>query len=108
MSNPFEQFMQQAKTFQESLKKFQTELKTIQVTGEAGAGMVKVIMDGHYQTQGIEIDDEVYTEGKAMLISLIIAANNDAANKVKQAMKEKMGSLSTGMGLPANFPFPFI
>jgi DNA-binding YbaB/EbfC family protein len=108
MNNPFEKFMQQAKTFQESTKKIQAELILIQVTGEAGAGMVKVIMDGHYHIQAIDIDEEIYKEGKSLVTSLMMAAANDAANKVKRAIEEKMSKLAKSFGLPANINFPFM
>lgn len=105
--NPFT-LMQQAKNFQEALKKFQDELVSVQVTGEAGAGMVKVIMDGHYHTHRVEIDDEVYKEDKLIVTSLLAAAASDAAKKVKHALEEKMSKISSSLGLPANFTLPFI
>lgn len=108
MDNPFKQYMQQAKTFQEALKKFQSEIKFAQVTGEAGAGMVKVTLDGHYRVQNMEIDDEVYKEGKAIVISLVMAATNDAADKVKRLQEDKMRQFTSNLGLPPNFNFPFV
>lgn len=108
MNNPFEKIMQQAKSFQETMQKFQSELKMLQATGEAGAGMVKVVMDGHYHIQSIEIEDEVYQEGKGIVASLIVAAEKEAAKKIKQIMEEKMTQYTKNLGLPSNFTFPFM
>lgn len=108
MKNSFEQLMQQAKSFQENVKKAQAEIKSIQVTGEAGAGMVKVVMDGQYQMQQIDIDDEVFQEDKTVLKSLLMAASNAAAEKVKNAVEEKMRQCTAHMGLPSDFNLPWM
>jgi hypothetical protein len=108
MDNSFRQILEQAKALQEAMKKAKGEVKTIKVVGAAGASMVKVVMDGRYHVQQIEIDDEIYKEGKAVVIDLLLAAFNDATAKVEKAVKEKMSNFSTGFGLPPNFQMPFM
>ncbi len=107
MSNPFEQFMQQAKNIQETFKKAEEDLKGLKIVGEAGAGMVKITMDGRRRVHKIEVDDEIYKEERSIILDLIMAAFNDALNKVDEATKTKMAQFATRFGLPANFNFPF-
>ena len=85
--------------FFDQAKKFQAELKDVQVSGESGAGMVKVSMDGRYYILDIEVDDEIYKEGKTIAIDLIKGAAVDAAAKVKQAVEDKMSDFASSFGL---------
>lgn len=105
MSNPFDKFLQQAKALPEVLKKFDAELKMMEVVGEAGAGMVKVTINGRYQIQSIFVEDEIYKEGKTIVLDLVIAAFNDAIAKIAEAVKGKTGQFSSQFGLPAHFNF---
>lgn len=107
MSGPFS-FIQQAKKFQESFKNMQNELAALEVEGEAGAGLVKVVMNGRYQTMKVSIDDSLLKEDKKILEELVQAAMCNAATRVEQAQKEKMSSLMMGAGLPMNMNFPFM
>lgn len=107
MNNPFEQFMQQAKHMQDAFKKIEEDLKALKVIGEAGAGSVKVTLDGRRRVQSIEVEDEIYKEGKSVLLELIMAAFNDALSKINETTKSKMAQLTSHFGLPANFNFPF-
>lgn len=108
MTNPFAGIMQQMQKVQEDIKKAQQELAEIKVTGEAGAGMVKITSNGAGDTLNIEIDDSVYREDKKVLQDLLIAANNDV--KAKQALlkQEKLKNYMSRFGLPFNFDFPFM
>ncbi len=100
--------MQQMQKMQESMKNMQSELKTVQVIGESGAGMVKVFMDGRSIVNNIDIDENILKEEKKVLEELITAAVNDAIRKVEEAKQNKMQNLMSGFGLPANFNFPFM
>lgn len=105
--NPFD-LLSQAKKVQESLKRVQTELAAIQVEGVAGAGTVRVTMNGRYVTLNVHIDDAIYNEGKAVVEELVGAAIRDAVTKVERAYKDKMSEVMSSAGLPANLPFPFM
>jgi len=107
MNNPFEKFMQQAKHIQEAFKKVEEDLKTLRVVGEAGAGAVKVTLDGRRRVYSIEVEDEIYKEDKPVLLELIMAAFNDGLNKINETTKTKMAQFTSQFGLPANFSFPF-
>ena len=99
--------MKQAKQMQENMQKMQDELLNLEVQGESGAGLVKVVMTGRHDVKSVEIDQSLMTEDKEMLEDLLAAAVNDAARKVETANKEKMGSLAQGISLPEGFKMPF-
>jgi DNA-binding YbaB/EbfC family protein len=103
--NPFDIFKQAGK-FQEIFKNAQADLLKIEVVGEAGAGMVKVIMNGRNQVLKVIIEEEIYKEGPEVLQEVVAAAMRDAISKVEETVKQKMGSMFGGM-LPGNFNFPF-
>jgi len=90
--------MKQAQEMQERL---QQEMTQTSVQATAGGGMVTVTVNGHKHLQKIVLDPEVVSkEDIAMLQDLIVAAVNDAHRKVDEAMKQKMGGMLGGMGLP--------
>jgi DNA-binding YbaB/EbfC family protein len=100
--------MKQAQAMQENLKKAQEELAFIEVTGESGAGMVKVLMTCKHQVKRVTIDPSLLADDKDMLEDLIAAAFNDAARKAEEASEAKMGKLTGGMpGLPGGLKLPF-
>lgn len=99
--------MKQAQQMQEKLQKAQEEIANSEVNGEAGAGMVKVIMTGRHDVKRVTIDPALLQEDKEMLEDLIAAAMNDANRKAEQMMQEKMGNMTDGMSLPAGFKLPF-
>ena len=95
--NPL-QMMKQAQQLQERM---QQEMATIRVEGAAGGGMVTVVVNGHKQLQSLTIDPEsVSKEDVEMLQDLIVAAVNDALRKVDDELKNKVGGLMSGLGLP--------
>lgn len=108
MNNPFANIMQQMQKVQEDIKKAQQELAEFIVTGEAGAGMVKITTNGNGDTLTIDIDENVYRENKAVLQDLIVAACNDAKVKRERLKSEKLKQYLASMGLPVNFNFPFM
>ena len=99
--------MKQAQMMQENMKKMQEQLASVEVEGAAGAGMVKVIMTCRYDVKRVSIDPSLLTDDKDMLEDLVAAAMNDAVRKVEATSQEKMGSLTSGMGLPPGFKMPF-
>ena len=99
--------MEQAKAMQENMQNMQQELADMEVKGEAGAGMIKLVMTGRHDVKSVSLDPCLLTEDKEILEDLIGAAVNDAVRKVEIANKEKMGSLTAGMNLPPGFKMPF-
>lgn len=99
--------MKQAQQMQEKMQAAQQEVANMEVTGEAGAGMVKVTMTGRHDVKKVSIDDSVMQEEKDLLEDLLAAAVNDAVRKVESVTEEKMGSIASGMGLPPGMKLPF-
>ena len=99
--------MKQAQMMQERLQKAQDEIARMEVTGESGAGLVKVTMTGAHEVRRVEIDDNVFSDDKDICEDLIAAAFNDANRRVEEQSKEKMASVTGGMQLPPGFKLPF-
>ena len=99
--------MKQAQQMQENLKKVQDEIAQMVVTGESGAGLVKVTMTGKHDLKKVQIDKSLINEDIEMLEDLIAAAVNDANRRVEKTTAEKMGQFSSGLNLPAGLNFPF-
>lgn len=91
---------------QERLQKAQAEIASMEVTGESGAGMVKVTMNGSHEVRRVQIDDSVF-EDKEIAEDLIAAAFNDATRRVEVQSKEKLSQVTGGMQLPPGFKMPF-
>lgn len=107
MKNPLASLMQQAQQMQENLKKSQEEIAQAEVNGEAGAGLVKVLMNGKREVLKLEIDDSLIKEDRDMLEELVAAAFNDAVRKVAKLKQEKLSALGNGLELPAGIKLPF-
>ena len=107
MRGPMAQLMQQAQRMQEDLKRAQEEIAKLEVTGQAGGGMVSVTMNGRHEVRRVAIDRKVMTEDPEMTEDLVAAAFNDAVNKVAAVSQEKMGTVAGGVNLPAGFKLPF-
>ncbi len=99
--------MKQAQQMQENLKKAQEEIAGMEVEGQAGAGMVKVVMTGRHDVKRVSIDPSLMGDDKEMLEDLIAAAVNDAVRRVEAATQEKMGGLTSGFALPPGMKLPF-
>ena len=99
--------MQQAKEMQEKFERMQSDMQNSEVTGDAGAGMVKVTMTGRHDVRRVYIDPSVLSEDKALLEDLLAAAVNDAVRRVEAQQKEKMSELTGGLQMPPGFKFPF-
>ena len=99
--------MQQAQKMQEQMQKQQEELANKVITGQAGAGIVKVTMNGKNQLKSLDIDYDMLDGDMEMMEDLIIAAFNDAQNKITNAQQGSMADMMGGMQLPPDFKMPF-
>jgi DNA-binding YbaB/EbfC family protein len=100
------QIMKQAQQMQASLQKAQEELANLEVSGEAGGGMVTVAMTGRHDVRRVTIDPALMEDDKEMLEDLLAAAVNDAVRKVEKAVQERMSGLTAGLNLPAGLKLP--
>lgn len=98
--------MKQAQKMQENLQKAQEELANMEITGQAGGGMVSVVMTGRHEVRRVTIDESVYDD-REMVEDLVAAAFNDAAQKLEKESQERMQSMTEGMGLPPGMKLPF-
>ena len=98
--------MQQAQKMQQEMLKTQQELANLEVTGQAGGGMVSVVMNGQHAVKRVTIDPAL-SDDIEMLEDLVTAATNDAVNRIKEASEQQMSGLTQGMQLPPGFKLPF-
>ena len=99
--------MKQAQKMQEQLQRQQEEVANSEVTGESGAGLVKVTMNGRHDVKNVDLDASVMTEDKEFLEDLLAAAVNDAVRKIEDKNKDAMSGMAAGMGMPPGFKMPF-
>ncbi|MEX0958490.1 MAG: YbaB/EbfC family nucleoid-associated protein [Burkholderiales bacterium] len=99
--------MKQAQQMQENLKKVQDEIAGMEIEGQSGAGMIKIVMTGRHDVKRVTVDPELLSEDKEMLEDLIAAAVNDAVRRVEAATQEKMSSVTSGLPLPPGMKLPF-
>lgn len=99
--------MKQAQQMQEQMQKAQQELANKEVTGESGAGLVKIVMNGRHDVRKVQIDSALLSEDKEILEDLIAAAVNDAVRKVEANSQDLMSGLASGMKMPPGFKMPF-
>jgi len=101
------QLMKQAQMMQENMQRMQEQLSAVEVEGQSGAGLVKVVMTCKYDVKRVSIDASLVGDDKEMLEDLVAAAFNDAARKVEATVAEKMSGMTAGLGLPPGFKLPF-
>lgn len=101
------QLMKQAQQMQENMRRMQEQLASVEVEGQAGSGMVRVLMSCKHEVRRVSIDPSLAGDDREMLEDLLTAAFNDAARKVEQTVAERMGGMTAGMGLPPGFKLPF-
>jgi hypothetical protein len=99
--------MKQVQEMQANMQKLQEELANMEVSGQAGGGMVTVVMSGHHEARRVSIDPTLLTDDKEMLEDLVAAAINDAARKLEEASKDKLADLTGGLAMPPGFKLPF-
>ncbi|HEY6483702.1 MAG TPA: YbaB/EbfC family nucleoid-associated protein [Steroidobacteraceae bacterium] len=107
MRGNFGNLMKQAQAMQANMEKVQAEIAAIEVTGEAGGGMVRVIMSGKHEVKRVQIEPAVVGEDREMLEDLIAAAINDAVHKAEVRVQEKMAAVTAGLQLPPGMKLPF-
>ncbi|MFN7645192.1 MAG: YbaB/EbfC family nucleoid-associated protein [Burkholderiales bacterium] len=108
MKNQLAGLMKQAQQMQDNLKKAQEALAGVEVEGQSGAGLVKVVITCRNDVKRVTIDPSVVADGdKEMLEDLVVAAMNDALRRAEQTASERMGSVTAGLPLPPGFKMPF-
>jgi DNA-binding YbaB/EbfC family protein len=101
------QLMKQAQQMQDNMRKVQESLAGIEVEGQSGAGLVKVVMTCRHDVRRVTIDPSLLGEDKDMLEDLVAAAVNDAVRKAEATSAEKMSGFTSGLNLPPGFKLPF-
>ena len=100
MKGGFGNLLKQAQAMQENLKKAEQELASIEVTGDAGGGMVKVVISCTHEVRRVVIDPALLGDDKEVLEDLIAAASNDALRKAEETRQEKLSGFTAGLNIP--------
>ena len=107
MKNQLAGLMKQAQAMQDNMKKAQEQLALMEVEGQSGAGLVKIVMTCKSDVKRVSIDPSLLADDKDMLEDLVAAAFNDAVRKAEAVSAEKMGGMTAGMQMPPGFKMPF-
>lgn len=99
--------MKQAQKMQADMQKAQEEIGRLEITGQAGGGLVSVVMNGKHEVRRVDIDDSLFEDDRDMIADLVAAAMNDAVRKVQETTQERMSEMTSGMGLPPGMKLPF-
>ncbi len=99
--------MKQAQQMQDNMRRMQEQLAGIEVEGQAGAGLVKVVMTCKHDVKRVSIDPSLLADDKDMLEDLVAAAVNDAVRRVDSTVQEKMAGMTAGLPLPPGMKLPF-
>jgi DNA-binding YbaB/EbfC family protein len=99
--------MKQAQQMQENMRKMQESLGSVEVEGQSGSGMVRVVMTCKHEVRRVTLDPSLLGEEKDLLEDLVAAAFNDAARKVDATVQEKMSGFTAGLNLPPGMKLPF-
>ena len=103
----FSDMLSKAKAMQEKMKEAQEQIKKIEVEGEAGGNLVKVVLTGDYELKSIVISDAAKKESQEIINDLIIAAYNNAKENLKKKSSEELSKATGGLNLPLDFKLPF-
>lgn len=101
------QLLKQAQKMQEEMQRAQEELGRMEVTGESGAGLVKVTINGKHEVRKVELDPSLMTEERGLVEDLIAAAMNAAVKKVADNNRSSLANMTAGLNLPEGFKLPF-
>ena len=107
MKNPLGNLMKQAQQMQADMQKMQDELGQLEVTGQAGGGLVSLTMTCRHEVRALRIDESLVGDDKDMLEDIVAAAFNDALRKVENTVQDKYSGVTAGMGLPPGIKLPF-
>lgn len=100
--------MKQAQAMQEKMQEMQAEMERLEVEGEAGGGMVRVMLSAKGKLKAVTIDDQLLKpEEREILEDLIVTAHEDARKKAERLMEERMRGMASGLGLPPGLKLPF-
>ena len=105
--NNFTDMLSKAQEMQKKMKEAQDVIKKIEVEGESGGNLVKVILRGDYELQAIIVSEEAKKETNEIINDLIIAAYNNAKDKLKKKSSEELAKITGGLNLPSDFKLPF-
>ena len=103
----FNDMLSKAKEMQEKMKEAQDIIKKIEVEGEAGGNLVKVVLKGDYELKSIVVSDEAKKEKNEIIYDLIIAAYNNAKEKLKKKSSEELAKITGGLNIPGDIKLPF-
>ena len=107
MKGDLGQMLKQAQRMQAEMQKAQAELASLEVQGEAGGGLVRVVMTCAQQVRSLSIDQSLVSGDRDMLEDVMVAAFNDALRKVERTIQERYSGLTSGLGLPGGMKLPF-
>ena len=102
----FTDMLSKAKEMQSKMKDAQDAIKNIEVEGESGGSLVKVVLTGDYEIKAIKVSDEAKKETNEIIYDLIIAAYNNAKEKLKKKSSEELLKATGGLNLPFDIKFP--
>ena len=103
----FTDMLSKAKEMQEKMKEAQDIIKKIEVEGESGGNLVKVVLKGDYELKSIVVSDEAKKEKNEIIYDLIIAAYNNAKEKLKKKSSEELAKITGGLNIPGDIKLPF-
>jgi nucleoid-associated protein EbfC len=101
------QLLKQAQKMQEQMQKAQEELARMEVTGESGAGLVRITINGKHEVRKVELDPSLMAEERGLVEDLIAAAMNAAVKKVADNNRSSLANMTAGLNLPEGFKLPF-
>ena len=107
MTDGLENLMRQAQRMQEDMQRAQAEIASLECVGEAGAGLVRVVVNGRHDVKSVTLAAELQGEDLSLVADLLAAAVNDANRKLDKLSKDKMAGLTAGLNLPPGMKFPF-
>ncbi len=105
MSDQLQGLLKQLGNVQANMKEMQEKLASLEVTGESGAGLVQVRMNGRHDVKKVSIDPSLLSEDREMLEDLLAAAVNDAVRRVEEANRDQLSGLAAGLQMPGGFSF---
>ena len=103
----FSDMLSKAKAMQEKMQEVQEQIKKIEVEGEAGGNLVKVVLSGDYEIKSITLSETAKKESQDLINDLIIAAYNNAKENLKKKSADELSKATGGLNLPLDFKLPF-
>jgi len=103
----FSEMLTKAKKVQEKMREVQENIKKVEVEGVSGGNLVKVILTGNYEMKSIHVSPEAKNEKDTVIVDLIVAAHNDAREKLKKKTSEELMKATGVPNLPFDFKMPF-